>query len=123
MFETRNLKIKKHYFQSNWSLTKIGKKYKLTPERVRQICNNLDTKTLLKEVELKYGLKFKDSPKQLLEDVVMLSKQNRTKEVVAKRNYMIAYLKDELGLNLNKIAILLNRDYSSIYHSYQNSNE
>ena len=118
--EKRNNQIKKYYFQSNWSLTKIGKKYKLTPERVRQICNNLDTKTLLKEVAINYKYRFKDSPKKLLEDIVKLSKQDRTKEVVAKRNYMIAYLKNELELNLNKIATLLNRDYSSVLHSYKN---
>ena len=115
----RDNQIKKYRFTHKWPYKKIANKYNISIERVRQIClSPEEKKNLLEEVKVNYKNKFKDSPKNLLEDIVELSQPSRKKEVVLRRNYLISYLYDELEIVFPKIAVLLNKDHTTIIHAY-----
>ena len=109
---------------SGLTYKKIGEKFKITSERVRQI---LDTKILkpdrdlvLRVLKIKYKKIFNDklTQKQLLEDIEYLSKEGRKGEDVARRNVLIKYLHDELELPFLKIGVLLHRNHTTIIYSY-----
>ena len=122
--EKRNKNIKK-YRDKGWSYREIGAKYSISKERVRQILNNENsiTSRRLKIKQLRKDCKqrFKNnvSQKTILEDIKDLSKPNRDQESVIKRDALIIYLYDELQISFPKIGALLNRNHTTIMHSYK----
>jgi len=91
---------------------------------VRQICNGPDVKEdLLLKVAETYVKKFKNKKeigaKEILADIIQFSNQDRKQSTVIKRNALITYLYDELDLSFLMIAKLLERDHTSIIHSYE----
>ena len=121
--EQRNRKIKK-LRQQKWSYKKIGEKYSITSERVRQILNNNTIpkrKDIIKQLREEYKKRFNDklSQKHFFEDIEILSKPSRKQEDVIKRNILIIYLYDELEISFFKIAILLRRHHTSVMYLYK----
>jgi len=117
----RNKKIKQLRFEKKKTYREIGQIYKISTERVRQICHQKrDKNELLKEIEFKYKKRFNDKTTfyDLKTDILELSKPNREKEKVVKRKILIDFLHDELNLPLYVIGDLLNRDHTTIRHSY-----
>ena len=99
----------------------IAKEFSLTVERVRQICNYSDTfASALRQVEARYQKKFNNhmTSNDILKDIKELSSQKRDKLSVRKRDYLIKFLYNELHLPFTRIGVLLNRDHTSIMHSY-----
>jgi hypothetical protein len=112
--EERN-EIIKQLRSQGLTYKKIGERYSLTGERVRQIVSGgkkYDRILLFRELRSKYG------NKQLLKDIKRLSSAKKTAALVAERNQLIRYLRDELGLPFLQIAVLLHRDHTTIQHSY-----
>jgi len=111
-------------FDKRWPYKAIADKYSISIERVRQICNGPDVKEdLLLKVAEAYSKKFKNKKevgaKEILEDIIQFSNQDRKKSTVIKRNALIVYLYDELHLSFMVIGKLLERDHTSIMHSYE----
>lgn len=123
----RDREIKKLRFEKRLKYQVIGDKFGITQERVRQICDNrpINKEDLLLKVANQYVKKFKGkiNAKELLEDISLFSKPDRTKATVIKRDALIAYLYDELDFSFLEIARLLNRDHTTIVHSYRKDNE
>lgn len=103
-----------------WTYRKIAGRYKITPERVRQICNKQDTKIdIVADITKVYQKKFKSANlEDLMEDINILRKPDRRKEAVTKRRLLIQYLYDEIEMPFYRIAKLLDRDHSSILNLY-----
>lgn len=123
--EKRNNKIKQLY-KKGLKYKEIGEKFNITSERVRQIIfyNNKTDKErekILKQLKKEYKNRFNDelSQKNLLEDIEILSKPNRKKEVVMKRNALITYLHEELEISFLSIGILLHKHHTTIIYSYE----
>ena len=121
--EQRNKEIKK-FRKKGWSYTKIGRRYNISAERVRQILHGTSSKperkVILVQLKKEYKKRFNSemTQKHLLEDIESLSKPSRKEEEVIKRKALIRYLYDELNLSFLKIGVLLHRDHTTIIHSY-----
>ena len=76
---------------------------------------NLDTELSRKDKLMRQKI----GAKELLEDIDLLSNEDRTKATVIKRKALIAYLFDELNFSFLSIGKLLNRDHTSIMHAYK----
>lgn len=123
IIELRKKKIK---------LGTIAKKFGITPERVRQIYEKrnravceIHNSPYKKEceyclLEKTYRKRVKSLPlNRMLQEVLALTKENREKAVVIKRQILIKVLKDVHGLNFSEIGRLLKRDHSSIRNLYE----
>lgn len=118
----RNKKIRKfhekgHSFADIASWDWVG----LSSERVRQICLDIEDKGLLADQFLKKYKNFlivESDYGKILSEIAELGKEDRSKETVAKRQALIRYLHDKLGLSFYKIALLLHRHHTSITHLY-----
>lgn len=121
--EKRNKQIKELRYTKQWRYKAIGEKFGISVERVRQICDEREAnkEDLLLKVADAYAKKFqgeKIGAKEILEDIALLSNQDRSKPTVIKRNALITYLHEELGFSFLAIGRLLNRDHSTIMHAY-----
>lgn len=120
-FKRRNNHIRKLRFENKLTFNAIASRYGITVERVRQICQEpFDRNEEIKKAVDKYKKKFNNhvSFNDLVYDIEELSKQNRRKDVVARRKILIEYLHDELELPFYRIGHLLNRDHTTITHLY-----
>ena len=128
--EKRNKQIKE-LRKKGLTYKKIGQRFNITTERIRQIIffnnkkvkNNL--KKILQEVEEKYQKKFNDklSQKEVIEDIILFSKKSNKQKDVIGRQILIRYLYDELKISFVKIGILLQRNHSTIIHLYYKNNK
>ena len=128
--EKRNKQIKE-LRKKGLTYKKIGQRFNITTERIRQIIffnnkkvkNNL--KKILQEVEEKYQKKFNDklSQKEFIEDIILFSKKSNKQKDVIGRQILIRYLYDELKISFVKIGILLQRNHSTIIHLYYKNNK
>lgn len=131
--EKRDKKIKKLRKEDKckWTYKKLGEKFLLSEERIRQIIVNdekvqfVNREDIIKQLKEKYKKRFHDklSQKHLLEDIENSSKMSRKKEDVIKRDALIRYLYEELEIPFFKIAVLLHRDHTTIIHSYNKNDE
>ncbi len=115
----RNEQIRE--WRKNHSLTWIANKVQLSPERVRQICLDTGDKNQVREEILsKYKeLLNETGHTQLLEEIIELSKPDREQDSVMKRQELIRYLHDKLGLSFFKISLLLRRHHTSVLSLYK----
>ena len=128
--EKRNKQIKE-LRKKGLTYKKIGQRFNITTERIRQIIffnnkkvkNNL--KKILQEVEEKYQKKFNDklSQKEFIEDIILFSKKSNKQKDVIGRQILTRYLYDELKISFVKIGILLQRNHSTIIHLYYKNNK
>lgn len=115
------------------NLLQIGKKFKISSERVRQILirPTLKYKRCLKHkssyLEKCLYCSYENTYKQILskindtdlqQEINRLSRYDRKKETVIQRTFLIRKLRDKYNLSFNKIAYLLKRDRTSITNLY-----
>lgn len=123
--EKRNKMIKWWYFKEHKTLEYIGKKYNLTPERVRQIVGDhyeqavRDKKRHYQRVKKDYSqIKNVIDDKTLLSEIERLSKPSRRQELVLQRQILIKVLRDKYKFSFPQIGFLLQRDHSSVIYLY-----
>ena len=112
------------------TLKKIGDKYGITQERVRQITEykffvcprhkiNCIEQCLRCVVEDGYG---KDLKKMKMADLVMegirFSKLGRQKQTMIQKELYVKILKNKFSLNFNQIAKMLKRDRKTVFNLY-----
>ena len=126
MNEERDHQIKKYRLADKWTYEKIGKKFGLSGERIREIVNGdsdgycaIHVNTRLRsnkcyKCKIKYYFE-KDAKQNILGTANRLSYPDRRKGLVYERGLFIDYL---LSLNYTKkeIAKLLKRDLTTIDH-------
>jgi len=117
----RDETIRKIYHSKNITYSKIGKRYKISAERVRQIV--LGISELKKEEKAKWVEQHKKHIKKvvkthLFNEIQRLSVQNRSKELTEQRKILVKILRDKYGFSFNQIGFLLQRDRSSIINLY-----
>lgn len=116
----RNKQIRQFHEKGD-SFASISRYYDISPERVRQICTQTkDPNVLAAKMLSKYKtfLITEADYTQLLNQIVSLSKPDRSKETVLRRQELIRYLHDKLDLSFFKIALLLKRHHTSITNLY-----
>ena len=119
--------------KKGWTNVLIAKKYKLSPERVRQILNPLILQRCKKHDILfekmclycfileKYSKvieKVLTDKKSIAQEFFRLSKQDRTKAVIIQRSLLIKAMRDNLRMSFSSISKTLQRDYTSIRNLY-----
>ncbi len=113
--------------KKNNTLHVIALKYGISSERVRQILNT-DKFPKYKIRELKkyeeYLKKIKIlMRKNLMQEIIRLSKPDRRNKTVIERIVLIKILKDEYRFSFSKIGFLLNKDRTTISHNYKKQYE
>lgn len=119
--------------KKGYTLAEIGKKYKLSAERVRQICNPVKLNRCIKhkiffekvctycwilEVYPNVINKILKDKKAIVQEFERLLQQDRTKAVVIQRSLLIKAMRDNLQMSFFRISKTLQRDYSSIRNLY-----
>lgn len=103
------------------TLKVLSKRYRITPERVRQICSSrLDVKDLYLKIDQSYKDKLiKGADYNWVKtEVRRLSKQDRKKSTVIERRILVKYLVDKMDFSFFQVGILLNRHHTSITNLY-----
>lgn len=88
---------------------------------MRQICGEkLNEKNTKERLEEQYAKKFISNKDYqfVLKETTRLSAPGRRKQDVLERRILIKQLRDKHKLSFSQIGILLNRDHTSIIHSY-----
>jgi hypothetical protein len=133
--EIRNKEIRKlrKANKKEWTLQKLGDKYDITNERVRQIlgdqayeyCKKHKRKFLKSCIFCESQKRFEEKLDQistidnnLLKEVYRLSKTNRQKEAVIQKILIVKRLRDQFGLSFPMIAIMLDKHHASIMNLY-----
>jgi len=125
MFRKRDKQIIKLYSQGVL-YAELGRKYKLSLERIRQIINPIlkfycrihnrrySKKCELCQVEKEYPKKLREN----LEREIARLPGSRDVITVLKRQMIIKLLRDKFKMSFKKIGIKLDRDYASIIYLY-----
>lgn len=117
----RDNRIKKLRLKG-YKLEEIGKRVGLTGERVRQIIDGEKIQesqkmTLKKREEYLDKIEFL-MKSNLMNEIIRLSKPDRSKFTVQERTILIRILKNEYGFSFKQIGFLLDRDHTTILHNY-----
>lgn len=115
-----------------FTFQEIGNRFGITAERVRQIlieksfCKKhqkeyikICIKCLRENQEQKYQKNIKKIIKDnLMVEIKRLKQNNRDKELIIQKTILIKKLRNEYKLSFSKIALLLERDRTSIKNLY-----
>lgn len=120
--QVRNRKIRNFHAKGH-SYAEIGNWdwVSLSSERVRQICLDTENKEILAAEMLsqyKHFLITEGDYTTLLNQIAALANHDRSKDVVLRRQFLIRYLHDKLGLSFFKIGLLLRRHHTSVSNLY-----
>lgn len=91
----------------------------LSVARIKQICDEIDTKQFYRDLETKYSEMVSTADyRRIKKEVVELRKMDRQKSNIIRRRELIKYLHDELNMPFYKIGQLLKRHHTSVTHLY-----
>jgi hypothetical protein len=127
-----NLETVKKLRGRKWTLKRIGDRYGVTSERIRQILNKKKSKYCEKhkvqfvtkckhcfqEANYKKVVKGTIKKHNLEKEIARLSKKDRRGEIVVQRKLLIKKLHDELHMSFNEISRLLKRHHTTIAWLY-----
>ncbi len=108
--------------KKNNTLQVIALKYGISDERVRQILNHGSIPSS-RVRELQRQKEYLDKieilmKKNIMSEIIRLSKQDRTKDIALERAILIKLLRNEYEFSFNQIGFLLNRDHTTVIHNY-----